>query len=833
MFLPTFDLKELIKQENEKSGSQHELDENFGFHYFDKELIALLNNQIDLINSNEFMYVFSSEEGTFQKYANKNFSTAKNNLPTIITKGRSSSKKPSIFTNQIPNTENEIERLNQSIAKKYAWLHWAKTQVVILNKQSTWVEHKDFTDIESLKNWWDSQVALAHWTDTAIYKMASKTLPWLVKQHKKALKLLISNNHNIPPFIYNEYLNYIKKFLASCKQLEKMLANSMLARLQALDYPNNKHGFTSPIVLISKQLKIPGTIKKQPFQVKEKEINYFHHYIEQNGSSSAKKDLHKISWFKKQDSFPTTTLNSARYGTLLVPAEVIDFVPSEEKWPNWLFSGHNFRHAFFKDHIFLIATLKKQSSMLPFIDYQDEKSYQPLIKQLATIEEMLNASLDKAHRAQKKLSWYSFPTKTFLKKWQTTINSQKVKIIEKKLYIAEQLAKGLDVQNSDTSTVKNLSWQACKDLFDLSCVLQAEVNNEKLNASLRARIRNIKNASARLETVSKFVELISKLAKGTIISQAEKDYLASYIERTSQKDNSFIQQARSICKAQIESILENCREELKKDPFTFRSNAELESHQRKIVCYLCIAKRIGSEEELHTIQEQAQKYFLRYLQNILTKQSLDYENANITAQAVLGGIGELAKWGDQPLINHINELQTLKAQPLLFNIKCKGLIIAMGNKFLEKRFNKELNRFDMSLFQTLKKEPFNYDDLTIQEIVKIRDEIINTDKTLLEIATTPSQKSICGLNDENSPIPQLINLSIMPRKAEQNFKKECQPLNVRPLVIKELHRNIMQYFTNVNGQTFFKSINNKKWFAKIYIDENILKGCISKNNNRI
>lgn len=835
MFLPTFNLKTFIELENKNSGSKISDSESFGFIYFNSELLALMNQEIEIINANETMYVFSEEEASFQRSVKKGMVATVINLPSIIKERKRTKLQTSLFTSMVPKTESEIESHIQSINKKQEWINWVKTQAVLLRSSTTWQVASSVPNIENIKNDWDKHKDIAHWTDTAVYKIASEILPWLIKRHKKALRELLKDNHRIPNSIYNKYIQYLKDFISKSREFQQLLVHSMLARLQALDDQDNKNSYTSPVLHVSRKLNIPGCDKKQPFQVVDTEINYFRHYIEKNGSQSARKQLYKLSCFHRQDILTTSVVDSKEYGKLLIPNDFVDSVPTQSRWPHWLFRGHNFRHAFFNDYFYLLSRLKKQSNIKQhYIDPQLPTSYLPLLAGLNQTQELLNKSLNDVSTQSLNLPWFSFGTKAFLSRWNQSLTAHKLKVIEDKLFIAEQLATNLVSEPSSTHIEASIPWNTCKHLFDLTSELSSFAHTESLHPNIKYRINAVKNIATKFESVNKFFHLIGELAKGVIITQSEKDYLASYIDRMKTRNDSSFDNIRVICKKQLDDIFNNLIIELKSDPFKLQSQKDLENHQKRILCYLCIVQRIGSQEQFKTVELKARKYFLRYLQNLLLHFDDKHENHVITGHEVLRNIGNLANWIDFPLITHLDELLKLRNNDeVFFKIKCKSLVIALVQEFLQKRVFKELTQFDAALFNTLKSAPYNYSDNTILEIIRIRDEMILTGKSIREATVTLAEKSIVGLNSESTYISDAIDLSVSAHKTAKCLTDESIPLSKRPLEIYKLGRNIAHLFKTKPELQMPARVRDKPWFCKKYLVDDILVSPEARQNNRI
>ncbi len=827
MLLHTFNLANIIKQYNITNKTHLSEDSTFGFTFFDSDILNSANTFITLLNEGHSLCLFNENEVRFIRIDNleKN-KLAKRILNLAISRGKTYSESSRIYSN-VPYTDEQISDLKHEINKKLAWREWQQTQLTYLTNNDITITHADVKDVNNLKFNFSKHSSLAHFNDAAIYRIASEILPNLIEHQSRAKKKLKSNEHEVPKGISTSYLRYLNDFENNAKELQETLIESMLARLQA--YDESRGRYTNPILHIGTLLNPTIANKQQPYTITNNEFNFFNQYIEKYGSLDAKNRLYRRSWYVSNACIPTTVVITEDNGCIIVPEKLASYVPLKQRWPNWLFGDANLRQKLFLDNTLLLANLNFYTNRPKYhLNAFDPKSLNDAINNIKNNEALLKESIAKISLAPySKISWYSFGTKTFLNKWKNTLIEKESMLIEDKFKLAEEIVNFLKTTVKDPLTVP---WESYKAILDLSQELEDLVNNNTLNEPLKERIFAINTTLSRFAPIKKFVQIFDKLASGELPTAEQLDYLYSYIDRHKESDVNFIDNFKIDCKSALDKILSNLIKHLKTDPFTHRTNADLDAHERSVISLYKVIERLNDPNINQNIENTIKKScFLKYLQHLNSKDQHKFTKQFAVYKNIIICVGKNIKVLEEPLVAHMESLEKQKLEnPLLFSINCKAMIISIGNHYLEKHFDKELVKLDGALTNEFKNKGFSTE--VINGLLKRRDQLVqHTSLNYLNLSA--SERRLLGIDSSNSKsdILNILQCSATAYRARKELDNTSISSDKKPQFVKALGQSITQCLSKC--QDISEDVSRKKWFAKQYIEESILANTTHRINH--
>jgi hypothetical protein len=810
MLLTEFNLAKHIKEYNRINDTNHLERTHFGFELFSLAHIQNINDSIKSINEGYDLYLLSDDDLSRCELKQNQL---KNHIELInqATIGKLALIKDTI--NYLKS--NDVINLNERLNCIKRWHLWLAAQAKIeydekIAKQHIFTSNTEICD-EEIK----AKLIIARFNDTAVYKLAKETLPYLFEYIKRARKKLLIGKHSIPQDIGDKYFKYLTDFEKSLKYLQSYFCNSMLERLKAFD--ESKGRYSNPLYLKASKTNPALSYPAQPYRMSSNEFVFFHEYIEKHGNFEAKKQLSKCSWFVDCSSLTTTIVKTQDNGNIITPVRLAHYIPLKKRWPNWLFGDINLRQDLFKQNALLFASLKFHVNKPEyFIAIYDPKLCLAPIEEIKLQEKLIEESILKLESPPfNNISWYSFGTKNLCHEWKSTLQDQKVKLIENKFALAERLISCLKSQIVNPIQVP---WETYKVLLNLSTELEQLIKQNNVHRALQDKMYSINTTLSQYASLTKFLESVNKLAKGELPAGDQLDFLHRYFDGRSSVEPNFLESFKQYCEPEINAIKNQLYLELKTDPFSHRSKDDLEKQSKLVVSYYSLLSKTKVNLDDKYITQRIKKLFLRCLQDMLSQNHNQCPIAFKECKALIKQLGKNVKYLDKDLSEHIESLEKQKSEsPILFYINCKSIFISLGNALIKQRFNKEMTQLDHEIISVLDKKGLSAEVIT--SLLKIRDKLIKGD--FLE-TLTPSDKKVLEIYSaqNTSNLLDLLNLSAKAHHVKASLDSDISSAK-KPQIIKTLSQSISQFLSR--SKYLSPSLQNKKWFAKQYIDETIIK----------
>jgi hypothetical protein len=809
MLLTEFNLAKHIKEYNRINGTNHLESTDFGFELFSAAIIKNTSNLIKSVNEGYNLYLLSDNDIS-RCDIKQNQLKSHIELINQATIGKLGLIKDTISYLKSDNVIDLNERLN-SIKTWHKWLFdQAKSEYEIeIAKQHIFSSNTENNHDES-----ETKLMIARFSDTAVYKLAKETLPYLIMYLKNARKKLINGKHSIPQDICDKYFQFLNCFERDLKNLQSHFCNSMLERLKAYDQSKGK--YSNPLYLKVSKTKPAHTFPTQPYKMSSNEFAFFHEYVEKHGNFEAKKQLSKSSWFIGCPSLSTTIVKTQDNGFIIAPEHLAKYIPLKKRWPNWLFGDINLRQDLFKRNALLFASLKFHACKHEyFIDIYDPKSCLAPIEEIQHQENLIEESLRMLESAPiNKISWYSFGTKNLCREWKNTLQVQKVKLIENKLDLAVRFIKCL---KSEIVNPIQVPWETYKLLLNLSQELEQLVKQDHINKALQDKMYFINTTLSQYASLTKFLDVVNKLAKGELPVDEQLDFLHRYIDGRSSVESNFLESFKKYCEPELNDIKTQLYKQLKISPFSHKTTADLRKQQKLIISFVGILKKSESNVDEKYINDRIRKLFLNYLQHLLSDK---YEQCTDTfkeCKSLIYLMGSDVKYLDKNLSEHIESLEKQKLEsPILFTVNCKSIAISLANDLSKQYFNKELSRFDKEIIQLLEQKGLSSEVIT--SLFKIRDRFMKGDT---KESLTPSDKKVLEIDSSQntSHLLDLLNLSTKVHQVKTTLDSDMPSLK-KPQVIKDLSASISKFLSQ--NQNYSQNLQNRKWFAKQYVDETVI-----------
>ena len=811
MLLTEFNLVKHIKEYNRSYGTNHLVNTDFGFELFSPAHIQNINDSIKSINEGYDLYLLSDND--IARWEIKQ-NQLKSHIELInqATIGKLDLIKDTI--NYLKS--DDVTDLNVRLNSLKAWHKWLATQAKIEYDEKIAKQHIFSSNTEICNEEIKTKLIIARFNDTAVYKLAKETLPYLFEYIKRARKKLLIGKHSIPQDICNKYFKYLTDFEKSLKNLQSYFCNSMLERLKAFD--ESKGRYSNPLYLNACKANPAHTFPTQPYRMSSNEFAFFHEYVEKSGNFEAKKQLSKCSWFIGSATISTTIVKTHDNGQIIVPEHLAKFIPLKKRWPKWLFGDINLRQDLFKQNALLFASLKFHVNKPEyFIDIYDAKSCLAPIEEIKLQEKLIEQSILKLESPPfNNISWYSFGTKGLCREWKSTLQDQKVKLIENKFALAERLIGCLKSQIVNPIQVP---WETYKVLLNLSTELEQLIKQNNVHRALQDKMYSINTTLSQYASLTKFLESVNKLAKGELPAGDQLDFLHRYIDGRSSVEPNFLESFKQYCKPEINAIKNQLYLELKTDLFSHRSKDDLEKQSKLVVSYYSLLSKTKVNLDDKYITQRIKKLFLRCLQDMLSQNHNQCPIAFKECKALIKQLGKNVKYLDKDLSEHIEELEKQKLETsILFYVNCKSIAISLSDELTKQHFNKELSKFDDEVINYLEQKSLSREVIT--SLLKIRGKLISGN-AIESLNLTPSDKKLLDIDTQqnSSNILDLLLNSSKAHHVKASLDSDISSAK-KPQIIKTLSQSISQFLSR--SKYLSPSLQNKKWFAKQYVDETII-----------
>lgn len=797
MLFKMFNLKEEIDNYNKKYKTNYHENESFEFHYFISDNLEKANHYLDLINHGNEAFILSSEGGKFVKELN----TASRRIKIDFSRSKNIKRfNGGAIFNATPYTPEEVKFYEEENRKNAQWFETIKKQAKNLSDETFWAINHKINNIDQIKNLWLKNSVLASFNDTAIYKIASETLPLLVAYHQEAFEELQNHKHSIPDEIYKAYLNYLKDFKERAHKMQRLLIDSMLTRLSA--YDKSKGAYSNPIIYIQDLIRPSFERPFQPVVLKPKEFDFFHQYIRLHGNQEQKKELLQRSWYTSVNNIPTKVIKTSDGNCLLVPEKLAKDIPTKSRWPKWLFWAQNIRHTLFKENVSSIAILKGRIEINKLlIDLKLPEPYIIAFKEINNREQHIIESLINVESYYTKhtfLAWLSPTTNGFLDNWRNILMEQQRIVLDDKVELAKRLVESFKSELLNKKLTENIPWSSIEVLLKLKKDLERLIETDK---TLEGRTYQIQTLIIQINRLTDCQKMLSLASDNINLNEEELNKILKYLSNIQNEDkeiyDGFIEQTKPL----FHKIKANLIYEIQINPFACDSTKERNRHHSIITISTALLDKVSNLNENKELDDFIIKYFLNFLQHITTDnniQNFAYNvrlNDNIKlADNVLSIISSLATWQNKPLSYYLEDLQKEKLKSnRLFIAKCNNLIKQITLYFNEKELNQDLNMLDDELVKLLKAPPYSYTDRVIYRIFCIRDALASG-TTLESMKLTLSDEKLLGIsNTGREHIWALISQSIQAKQVQLSLNNYQLSNNNKINEIESLRKSFSNF----------------------------------------
>lgn len=829
--LTKFPLSQHIAKYNKENKTHYPLDEHFGCDYLGKEMFQSTADAIDTFNQSSDLYLYSHEESRVVAKQKTKLLEVKEYLHGTA------EQKPDFIT------DHDAE-LRKRINEKETLYKWSKEQQEQLSNPLIWESllsllqnrkdrQKQAERLKAIKMNWQKHALFACHTNESLYEVAFNQLPYLIAHHKAARKHLWRSYFSMPTPIYQAYKLYLDNFLIRAKELKRPLAAAMVAKLQAMDASDFSD--SNILIYITKQIQevmgdsIQLTYPSTQQQMTEKHFRTFQHYVQKQGDSPAQSAMKQLSWRLPKGNLLTTKIKNID-GSFILPIRLRKQIPSKQRWPHWFYKGDNLRFTLMTQHQLRLAQLKKMSHTDDRIMVDDPSSLDRLIKGVQKEQQLVTQMLSEAqHDTYTDFSRIYRSTHQFFDEYRNLLRNQQQQIIYTKLAIAENIADQMK-SRCTSSTTMLLPFDTCHILKNLLNDIEQDIKSHLMkDPQFQKRCESVKRQVMPILSVNRALEIIQNLAHNYLASASDVKYLFEIAAvHDKQHPYSFIQ----MCHSHIQDIFSHLKGLLKENPHSLQTD-KLITHRDQLLCLHAVIHRLGSPEMQKAISEKALRYFLNYLENVITcgTQGDNFQKmgpALTTMEEVLGLIGAKDKYLGKVLAEHVQELRKMRIEKKWheLQVNAKTITTMIGSLFLQKHINKDSDTLDRHVAESIKKENLIDDkELTIRSVFSIRDKLIaKRTSSLSEIADEMSmhQQILIGLKDESLPwLKTLICLSATARMTQDKIQdSSTTSYSEKVSFVKQLNKKMWEVMQDksVNSELLKTDSGKRPLFSKPYVN---------------
>lgn len=777
--------------------------------------------------------------------------------------------------------QEETMQLQELIEYKQEWLEWQKTQALIIteefNKQNPALNHLSLE--------WSSQQLLTHYTHNALYIIAEKWLPQLedyyqtVEQWIQRRKWL--RKKNAIDIAAQNYLNECQQKVAA---LTQSIAESMLSRLIAYDQSQFKESysvshFTRKLCMQGQQIKIPVTKKMRLFNNQTTEIsvdavpcspenlgeevfNYFHEYIEKNGSTAVKAKLYKLSWYQNNHFFPISIITTID-GQLFVPQSMANMIPTKKQWPNWWYSQNNQQYEHIRKNAHFIARTQRRLPIAEsFIDLQTPSSFQYIIAELKYKDAMLDQKIaENMGKMRQPVRWlaslFNRQHNQYYQEWHNILINYQRANVEDALILAEKLFQSLKGEEMTWDKLMRLFVDNENTFIWLHEIFSGNKVNTIHATDLQDRLLNMRQQLNEFSLLHNISLQLKQIVEGKCFTPAELEALISGIkklENTGPKIAAFLEIIKNKYLPCIQVNLLRCMQcamyTTRDIPFLSRNNDGMSylnrlksligsvpsntNMSRMAVFYRLIAT-VAPSEMLKTVENKLIKCMFWYLQQILYAEEIEhdkYDNFyfNYYTRKIIDAMGKDYLWGNKSVYDRIIELEQLyKNNKILWKIKCKSIVLTLGQQYFVEKFTKEANVFQQEMILNLSKSVGALSiDLYADIYNKILDLLKENDYSFGDILPKLSKSEALLLKLDTSASKDVRELLVVCAKIK-NLQSTINAMHFAQqfTCVKEMSQSISQVLmTNplTHKELIAKGVKfgKRPWFFKCYVSEKII-----------
>lgn len=870
MILPVFDFARYINVNSQDHSHSNIVNRQTCDEFYDK-LFSVAAEQIDAINHGSDFELFTAEE---IQYLREKKTTLKN-WQAVLTAKRNRKRRVSMNTGKIKQFQHIIEY-------KQEWSEWQKAQALTLTAEL----NKPVPSYEMFKTEWNRHQQLANYTHKAIYQIASFWLPNLISYYQSLTSLITW--HTIlrkKTAVDNAAQAYIIDLHKKATALQTVLAESMLARLIAYDesgfnesYPAAhltcklyEQGDTilAPLTPKMNALQknyfqpLTHTIPVSPSRLQANEFNYFHQYIEKYGSTATKTKLCQLSWYRNRHYFPVKILTTSE-GKMLVPEEMADIVPSRRYWPNWLFSERNEQFDHFKNETYLITHLQRRRNLAEhFVDLQLPQSHRYLIDELRSKDMIVAGAIVKnTEKIRKNSSLFSRLLNNSLGQfychWQNVLLKYRRCSLEDKIILSEMLVNSMECETATVEKIETLLPQTIHDLIWLVQELDVDKIDVETVIAMKTKMQNMQQQLKDIISLHKISQQLAQLSQGKHFTDVEIENLIKdikYLEQNNKSLSPYLQKLKEKYLPIIQDHLLRClrcaMHTTRGDHFLRERDGTMNpyllqnvigsvcsnANQERMLNFYTVISAVAPMAMLHTVEMSITKCMFWYLQQWLLaaddKQNITMiRNNHYSAITIIEKFGCACRWGDKTVLERITELEQLyEKNNILWKIKCKSVIMTLGQEYFSKRFLKEADQFSVMVNDIINTHlGMKHNGADMQLFQKAVCFLVAHEFSIerLQDKLSKSESTLLGIDGpEHNAIKDLLLACARVKKIQYQINDNLPNFVQQLQLVKGLSHSISQLLqahplTKNNASVQGIKSGKQPWFSKFYVAENLM-----------
>lgn len=736
MFLPKFDLPQVIRDFNHRKEKNIKTDASFGCPFLKKSLLADCTEMIDAINDAADLFYFSDEETALLQQRG-----------TKIKTWRATAKSSNDSIRKVFDRFKQAYELPPELASKKALYDWRKQHHIAFSNTENWInlthELMPLTEFHQLKADWKGSEIFALHSSRCLSVIATKLLPNLIEHHKLALKDLKWNYFSMPSTVYIAYRKYLKSFLEQAKQLQQKLADAMCDRLQV--FVESKLTHADVVVHIADKLKIEHPLTTE--KLTSNQFLQFSHFIQKHGKADTKNRWEKLSCFNPSSIFPLQAIGSKEVKNI-VPTLLADSIPNKPRRPAWLFKGSNLRYEFCEKHALDFVALQQLPNVAQLeVDAKNIQSVTTALNAIQTKQQLANKLLEEIKNPPySNLSRWHWRTHNYLKQYQGLLYDYHRKTVAAQLLVAEKLAEAI-LQNGDKSVLK-MPYDASRVLSDLLQSLQSSTESSN-DLIFKKRLQQLQAKCHEPLALKRVAHLVKKAAEGQVINEEDLFYVKTVLDNSETAKSSSWQQFTQQLSRNLLQILLN---ELKRNPEAITKQERQLEHYSKIRQACNILQLLAPKYDAHSISKPLTKYFLYYLNAILrcgneSKAFAKNESLLVLFESVIDLFPKAHEIfiGNHSIAECLGKFKNLRAQKDWIEIQAEAesLAFTLGEKLLTKRVDNACNMLDEQIKDLIsqKMKPGANSPLTGALLFQVRDQLTKRNKQRVDSEIIDSLKT--------------------------------------------------------------------------------------------
>ncbi|MGE3920127.1 MAG: hypothetical protein AB7F64_04135 [Gammaproteobacteria bacterium] len=723
-------------------------------------------------------------------------------------------------------------------------------------------------ELQTIKANWLRHGRFSNFSSPALVYLTNEIFPALHEQFTNALNELNKKQKKVPYDFYTNYHLWLENCIKILELHRHEIIVAMIARLQVASHKNDLEfddvTWQTMYFLNQKVLDNPCQLPKPRKTLTADCFNYFHKHIFSHGTTDDKAALMKLKWFSKSSHHKNPDPIDYYLERLKASSE-----ETKESKPSWtkrkmrfitkFFDDLDYQKKFLQSRYYTLSCFNLTCSKIN-LNHLNNFSDQPSIK-LITLQEFLLAdehkmlSLELKYNSFLQTGFKKSKRNQFLSQWNFFLDSQHEKNITARINILNEIALELkkanendplfklQINNITRMEIEKFIIVCLKNVFEHEKISKKQnlpekflpqINNllielsraelfdigrllSKLSVDIKSKIDTI--ATDQTNDIRKIAQ---QLRSGQHLKHFEIEYFFEYVEGRilSHTDHEVLKNEFKII---VEPILTTALSKIK-DCFKNNNKKPLNAHGmeeycREILYWADIINKIylcGSDYKLnfnnschHDLFKLLTKFLIaqrNFVHATLSKRDLD-NTSLVSIEKIMSLIQK------NPMITQVQKILVLR-QNIQDNTadnyqKLYDELTTNAALWLsQERFNKELNRFDNSLFELVKIDP-SYKRYTTAKTLSIlqntRNKMVAANETnpkvyayKLKVPLTERRKTLLGFYPQHQInfIRTWLQLSsrahLAKNEIEINSRRKNPSLHKVNSIVKHLNESIAE-----------------------------------------